>query len=260
MTRILWDINSDKVLAEMKKGIRLDGRKVDEYRKVSIQNHISENADGSARVRIGETDVMAGVKMLPGEPYPDMPDQGSISVGMELLPLASPSFESGPPREESIELSRVVDRGIRESKAIDFKDLCIKEGEKVWIVFIDMYALNFDGNLFDAASLAALSSLLEAKVPKLDDENKIVKGEFSGKLKLSRKPLLSTFAKVGGTVVLDPMLAEEIAMSARFSVATTDDGQITAFQKGGGGSFTSAEIDSSIDHAFEKAKQLRKLL
>ena len=134
---------------------------------------------------------------MPGDPFPDTPDEGTISVGAELLPLANPAFETGPPSEEATELARVVDRGIRESKCLDFKKLCIKEKEKVWVAYIDLYILNDAGNLFDACSIAALVSLANAKVPKIDEEYKVVKKEFEGKLSLERKPLLCTFAKVG---------------------------------------------------------------
>ncbi len=175
------------------------------------------------------------------------------------MPIASPSFEVGPPREDSIEISRVVDRGIRESKALDFKSLCIKEGEQVWVSFIDAYALNDDGNLFDCASYAALASLIESKMPKLED-GKVVKGEYKGKVKLARKPLLCTFAKVGNVVLADPCTAEEKAMSARFSVAVTEDDYLPAFQKGGMGSFIGSEIDQAIDVALKRGKEIRKLL
>ena len=259
MEDIIWDLRTDKILSLIKEGKRIDGRKFDEYRKVSVQLNISENADGGARVKLGNTDVIAGIKMITGEPYPDSPDEGTISVGSELLPLASPEFEPGPPKESAIELARVVDRGIRESKTIDFKDLCIKEGELVWIVFIDSYVLNDDGNLFDAASLAALAALNSTKIPKLEN-NKIVKHEYKGKLKLSKQPLLFTCAKIAGKIISDPVISEEKAMEARFSCAVADDTKMCAFQKGGGGSFTVAEIDECIERAFKKAKEHRKLV
>lgn len=259
MSRLVWDLRTDKVVQSIKDGKRLDGRAFDEYRKIELLRAISKNADGSARAKIGETDVLVGVKLSLGEPFPDTPNEGTISVGAELLPLASPVFEAGPPDEASIELARVVDRGIRESKALDFEKLCIKEGEQVWIVFIDMYAINYDGNLFDASSIAAISSLLETRIPKLEDE-KIVPHEYDGKLKVGRKPLLCTLAKVADSVLLDPNLAEEKASTARFSTATTEDELLTAFQKGGSGSFTAKEIDYCIETALKKGKELRKLL
>ncbi len=256
---VLWNFKADKVLSALREGKRLDERKLDEYRKIVIQKGISENADASARVKIGETEAVVGIKIVPGTPFPDTPDAGTLSVGAEMLPIASPSFEAGPPRPGSIELARVVDRGIRESKCIDFKDLCIKEGEQVWTVFVDIYALNDDGNLFDAAAIGAMSSLLDAKIPKLED-NKIVKKEYKGKLKVVRKPILCTFAKIGNSVVVDPILAEEKAMTARLSTAITEDDSITAFQKGGTGSFSFREISDAIDVAMKQSKHIRKHL
>ncbi len=256
---MLHEIASEKVLLEAKEGRRLSGRAFDEYRKLKLEKDVSKNAEASVKAFLGQTEVIAGIKMIPGEPYPDSPGEGTISVGAELLPLASPEFESGPPREGAIELSRVVDRGIRESKTLNFADLCIREGELVWIVFIDIYALNCDGNLFDASSAAALSALLDCKIPKLEDD-KAVKGEFSGKLKPANKPLLSTFAKVGNSIFLDPDLREEKAMSARYSVATTEKEELCAMQKGLSGAFSLKEIESSIDLALKKSQDLRKLL
>ncbi len=259
MSTQLWDLRVDKVIAELKEGRRGDSRKIDEYRKLEVIRGIGENADGSARVKLGNTDVVAGVKMMVGEPYPDSPDEGSISVGAELLPLASPDFEFGPPREGAIELSRVVDRGIRESGAVDFKGLSIVGGESCWVGFVDIYAINHDGNLFDACSIAAVAALLETKMPKLEN-NKVVKGEYKGKLSLKCRPVLNTFAKVGNVIVVDPALSEEKAMNARFSVCMMDDDGICAYQKGLSGSFTISEINGTIDTAIKNSKQIRKLL
>jgi len=253
------DLKTDKVLQSIRDGKRLDGRKLDEYRPVSISKDVSVNAEGAARVRIGETDVIVGVKMLPMKPFPDSPNDGSLSVGAELLPIASPTFETGPPSEESIEIARVVDRGIRESKCIDFKSWGIVEEELAWNAFVDIYAINHDGNLFDASALAAIAALSDTKIPKLED-GKVVKGEFEGKLKLSRKPLLCTIAKIGNSLVADTTFAEERAQSARFSVAVTEDEYLSAFQKGGLGSFTASEIDSAIDMALKNSKDLRKAM
>jgi exosome complex component RRP42 len=192
-------------------------------------------------------------------PYPDSPDKGTISVGIEKQALASPEFESGPPREDAIELSRVVDRGIREGGTLKFEDLLIREGELAWTVFIDAYIINDDGNLFDACSIAALKSLLNAKIPKMEDD-KIIKGEYSGKLKVYNKPILSTFAKISNIKVLDPTILEEKAMDSRFSVATVENDKISAFQKALGGTFSEKDIDEMIDIAFKNSKKIRKML
>jgi exosome complex component RRP42 len=249
-----------KVVELVKEGKRLDGRKFDEMREVAVETGMSKNAEASAIVTLGKTKVIAGIKIEVGTPYPDSQDEGSISIGAEALPLAHPEYESGRPSNDEVELARVVDRGMRESKAIDFKDLCIKEGEAVWVAYMDFYALNGDGNLFDAGSIAALVTFSGAKMPKLDANNKIIKHEYDGTLKLKRLPLLTTFVKVGGKILLDPTYLEEKAAEARYSVATTDDGFMSAMQKGIGGSFTLDEVNYMIDTAFKVAEQTRKKL
>ncbi|MBU0636233.1 exosome complex protein Rrp42 [Candidatus Micrarchaeota archaeon] len=260
MQNIIWELESDKIRKTVLENKRLDERAFDEYRPIELTTNISHNADGSCQVKLGKTEVMVGVKSVLGTPYPDKQNEGSISVNMEFLPIASPEFEYGPPSSESIETARVVDRGLREAKALDFTKLCIIEGEKIWVVFLDIYTLNQDGNLFDASSIGCLKALSEAKLPKLDENNVIIPYEYDKKLELKRHPLLSTFVKIGNSVLVDPTLGEEKASSARFSIATTEDDYITAFQKGGkaSGSFSVQEIDQCIETAFKRAKELRK--
>ncbi|MDO8634136.1 MAG: exosome complex protein Rrp42 [archaeon] len=253
-----FNFRSEKILGDLKQGKRPDERKLDEYRKIQVLTNISQNADGSARVKLGETDVFCGIKFGVGPPFPDSPSEGTISVMAELLALASPDFEAGPPNEDSVELARVVDRAIREGKCIDFKTLSITDGELCWVVFVDLYIMNHDGNLFDASSIAGLAALREARFPKLEGKM-IVKGEYTKKLKLDSNPLLSTFGKAGATVFSDPSLEEEKAMAARLSVGVTED-EVCAMQKGGSGSFSADEVNSAIDMAFKNSKVIRKML
>ncbi|MDD3083755.1 MAG: exosome complex protein Rrp42 [Candidatus ainarchaeum sp.] len=258
MRSTILESEIQKVIALAREEKRIDGRKLDEMREIKIETGMSENAEGSTIVTLGKTKVIAGLKMDIGTPYPDNQDEGSISIGAENLPLAHADYESGRPGNDEVELARVVDRAIRESKAIDFKKLCIIEGEKVWIGYLDFYTLNGDGNLFDAGSIASLITFNNAKMPKLDSENKIILHEYSGKLKLSRQPLLTTFVKVGGKILLDPTFIEEKSAEARFSVGTTEDGFISAMQKGIGGSFTFEEINKMIEIAFKNSEKIRK--
>src|SRR3989338_8421928 len=152
---------------------RFDGRGLLDMRAVTVEHPVSNKAEGSARVRLGKTEVLAGVKLAPGTPYPDSPDKGNLMVSGDLLPLASPRFESGPPGFEAIELPRLVDRVIRESGMIDLSKLVIIPGEKVWTLFIDIYPINDDGNLLDASTIAATAALLNAKLPALDKDGLI---------------------------------------------------------------------------------------
>jgi len=260
MRQTILENDLSKVVELAKQGKRLDGRAFDEMRDFTIELGKCENAEGSARIMLGQTELIAGIKMGVDKPYPDSPDEGAISVGAELIPLAHSEYESGPPSFDEIEVARVVDRGIRESKSIDFAKLCIKEGEAVWVAFMDFYPMNADGNLFDAGAIAGLAAFMSAKVPKLNDKNKIIKHEYEGKLELKRMPLLTSFVKVGGKIMVDATYVEEKAAEARFSVSTTEDGYMAAMQKGMGGSFSVDEINYMIDKAFVIGAETRKKL
>ncbi|MCK4522094.1 MAG: exosome complex protein Rrp42 [Nanoarchaeota archaeon] len=257
----MYENQKQHIINFLNKGLRFDRRKLDEYRDISLETGVSKNAEGSARVRIGETDLIVGIKLELGEPYPDSPDEGTIMVGAELLPLSNPEFESGPPRIEAIELARVVDRGIRESKVLDFKKLCIKKGEKIWIVIIDIVTINVDGNLFDASALAAMAALKDAQLPKIKDNKILYKEPTKDKLPLSAKePVAVTVCKIGDYLIIDPTSEEEKVIDARLTVAITKEGKICAMQKGGTTPLSAGDIDKMVELAAKKCEELRKYL
>lgn len=254
---ILDEVKKDFVKDILKKGRRPDERAFEEYRPVTVEKMAIPAAEGSARVRLGQSQVLVGVKMGVGTPFADRPDEGVLATNAELLPMASPSFEPGPPSPESIELARVVDRGIRSANTIDLKSLVIETG-KVWMTFVDIYVLDHDGNLIDAAALAAAAALRCARMPKFED-GKIVYGEYSGPLKLGADCVACTFAKIDSNLLLDPSFDEEKAMDARLTISTTAK-HVAAMQKGGSGGFKREEISQMIDTAFRKGAELRSLI
>lgn len=223
------------------KGQRADGRALDSMREYSLETGVVQVAEGSAKVKLGNTMVMAGIKMELGEPYPDSPDKGTIATGSELLPMASPGFDAGAPSPMSIELARVVDRGIRESECLDLKALCVEKGKKVWTVYIDIHVLDFDGNLMDAAGLAAIAALRSTTVR----ASKVGLGE-DFKLPVKGIPVPVTMIKVGGALLVDPTLDEERVAEARLTVTTDEKGDVRAMQKGLSGAFTKEEIKTAV--------------
>jgi exosome complex component RRP42 len=241
----------------IEKGKRIDGRKFEEFRPITIRKGIAQKAEGSASVKIGETEVIAGVKLNIGEPYSDSKDKGILIVNAEFTPLASPDFESGPPGEDAVELARVVDRGLRESKCIDLKKLCIVPGEKVWTTFIDIHIINHQGNLIDAAALASIAALSSAKVPKLDGEE-ILRGDYEMPLPVVFRPINITVGKVGEKFLVDPIFEEEGILNSKLSISVRDDDNICALQKQGKGELTIQDIEKMVDIAIEKSKEIRK--
>jgi len=261
MSAIITRVKQKQIAQLISRGKRLDGRGLTDYREIKVEQGIIEKAEGSARVLLGKTEVMVGTKIEAGEPFSDTPNEGVLTVNAELVPLASPTFEAGPPDENSIELARIVDRGIRESKAIDSEKLCIEPGKKVFVVFVDVYVLNHDGNLIDASALAALAALLNTKMPNYEIEEGEVKIK-SGytPLPIRRHPITVTFAKISDKLIVDPWLEEEQVMDARISMAIDDDGNICAIQKGGSGYFEPKQVLEAANIAKEKAEEIRKKL
>lgn len=244
-------------------GKRLDGRDTKDYRgPITVKTGISWTAEGSAEVRIGETVVMAGVKLSIEKPYNDTPNEGGIMINAELLPLSNPEYQPGPPGIDAIELSRVTDRGIREAKAIDMKKLCIEPGEKAWFVIIDIITINDAGNLFDAAGLAALAALKSAKFPVVDTETGAInyKEKTDKSLPLDKEPISVTIHKINGQLIVDPILEEEAVSQARLTVTTDSNNTISALQKGGEKILTVEEVGKIVEIALEKAKFLREKL
>ncbi|MBC8435199.1 exosome complex protein Rrp42 [archaeon] len=246
------NLQKKRIIEYLKEGKRFDGRLPSEYRDMEIKLGISGNAESSCSVKFGKTEVYAGVKMAVVTPYPDNADEGTFMTTMELGPMADNNFDAGAPRIEAIEMGRVIDRGIRESGFIKFKDLCIKEGEKVWQVFLDLYAVNNDGNLFDVAGLAALIALANAKMPVYNEETEKIEHEFTkNPLPLDKEKMSFniTVHKVGDKLILDPSRDEEGVSDYRLSIALADnagEARITAMQKGKEGGIDAEDMQNIL--------------
>jgi len=249
----------DYVLKLLESGERLDGRKLDEFRDIKIEVDTIERAEGSARVKIGKTDIIVGIKMDLGEPFPDVPAQGMLRTGAEFSPIASPEFDPGPPGEDATELARVVDRGIRESECIDLEKLCLKPGEQVWTVFVDIHMMNHDGNLIDVSALAAVAALMRTKMPELKDD-KVNREKLKEKLPIKHIPITVTVGKISDKFLIDPTKEEEQVLDSKLMVAVMEDDKICAMQKSGDQGLSEEETSRMIDLAIKKSKEIRKLL
>ena len=250
---ILGDIRKDYVYDLIGSGKRIDGRGFQEYREISLERNLISKAEGSALVRIGDTAVLVGVKLEPGEPFSDAPDKGVIMTNAEFRPGASPDFEPGPPDENSIELARIVDRGIRGSEALDLPKLCITPGEKVWMTFIDVHILDNDGNLVDAAALGAIAALQQIRIP---NERYGISGEETHPLRDT--PVAVTIAEIGGNFLVDPNLYEESAASSKITVISNADGSLSGMQKSGSGGLKEEAIIEMVEIGVGKAREIRE--
>ena len=261
--RVISTIERKYVRNNLKKGQRIDGRGLWDYRNINITVDTIGSAEGSADVKLGDTRIITGLKYDIGTPFPDLPDEGVCTVMAELLPLASPLFERGPPDEQSIELARVVDRGIRHADCIQTKKLCIQEGEAVYILFLDMYVINYAGNLIDCGGISAIASLISSLLPEgrwtEEGELEWTGSYINGADLVNELPLVITYGKIDDIVFLDPNLSEELIADGSLSISVTEN-KITSIQKSGTATFSFDEIRDLGKKALETGQQLRKQL
>ncbi|MFX0081324.1 MAG: exosome complex protein Rrp42 [Candidatus Hodarchaeota archaeon] len=260
--RIVSRIEKSYIKANLKKEERIDARGLWEHREFKIKSDIITSAEGSADVSLGDTRIITGLKYEIGEPFPDIPDEGVCTIMAELLPLASPLFERGPPDEQSIELARVVDRGLRHADCIQTQKLCIKEKEAVYILFVDMYVINHDGNLIDAGGVSALTTLLSAHLPEgiIGDNGLEWTGKYlTGVDLVNELPLVLTYGKIDEIIFLDPNLPEELICEGKISISVTDK-KITSIQKSGAATFSIDDIKMLGKKSLEIGQKLRKEL
>ena len=254
-------IKKDFIRTLLREDRREDGRGLMDHRSLDIQVNYIGRAQGSARVKLGNTQVVAGVKVQTEVPYPDTPNRGNFMTSAEMSPIASPYFEPGPPRIEGIELARVTDRSLRESGLIDFEALCIEPGKKVWGVFVDLQILDYDGNLFDACSIAGVAAVLSAKLPwKCPKTGEVVfKDEKDRPLPIRKEnaTFSTTFVKIEGKLLADPHLHEELICDTRVTIGCDPAGNLRAMQKGGYGSFTVDEVKMLRRKSHELGSDIR---
>ena len=259
---VISEIEKDYIIALLDQNKRTDGRGFNQHREIKIETNLVQKAEGSAIVSIGDSKIVVGVKATLGAPFPDTPNSGVITTSAELSPIASPFFESGPPSEDAIELARVTDRAIRESHCIDLSKLCVIPEKSVWILFIDFYVLNHDGNLFDAATLGTIAALATAKIPKVkileDEEIEIL--EETEPLKIDHYPVSVTTYKIGKNNIVDANLKEERVSDARVTVGFDEEDHIVSLQKGNSGVYKPDEILHVIKESLIVSKNLRKEL
>ncbi|MFY9606859.1 MAG: exosome complex protein Rrp42 [Thermoplasmata archaeon] len=252
---VVADLKRDYISKLLAKGQRVDGRRFDELRPLTVETNFIGSAEGSARVRLGDTEVVVGVKLVTGEPFPDTPNTGVLTTNAELIPMASDTFEGGPPDQESIEVARVIDRGIREGHAVDMSKLCIQPGKEVWIMFVDVHVLDYDGNLFDAANIGANAAFKSTIVP----AKRAGKGE-DYPLPVLHQPISITAVKIDGKILVDPTHDEERVADARLTVATIETGNLCAMQKGLDGAFTLEEVFKAVDASRRIGAEVRSKL
>lgn len=237
-------------------GLRIDGRKNDEYREISLKTGIIATSEGSAIAKIGNTTVLAGIKVEIGELFEQ--NKGNFIVNVELSPMAHESFISGPPDERAIEISRVVDRGFRSAEVLDLEALAL-EPNKGYTVFLDMYVLDYDGNAIDACYLAGMGAITNIKIP-IYENGTLDRTRYLEKNILKNVVYSNTFAKIDDLILLDPDYMESELADTIISIVLDKDKNLVGIQKTGNGGWTREELDKLLDISImERIKKMPNL-
>ena len=259
---IIDKLKRSKILDLLQEGKRIDDRALDEHRPLVIDTGVIPHANGSARVRLGDTEIVSGIKIQPDRPFPDMGDKGIFICTAEILPLAHPSAETGPPQPDVIELARVVDRGIRESGMIDLSQFVLEKDKSVIGLFADSVVTDHDGNLFDACSYAAVAAIITSKIPKweMKDDIPVLMENQESDAPITTIPISVTMGRIGEFIIVDPNIDEWGCLDARITITTNSDGNIVAVQKGGSDGFTFEQLVKCCELSVVVGKKIRDVI
>ncbi|XP_035826075.1 exosome complex component RRP45 [Aplysia californica] len=230
----LSNCEKEFILNNIKEHRRLDGRNAYDYRDIRISFGVSL---GCCHVEMGKTKVLAQVSCEVGQPKQTRPHDGVLFVNVELSPMASPAFEQGRPSEESVELSRLMERCLKESRCVDLESLCIVSGEKVWHVRVDIHVLNHEGNILDCSSIAAISALAHFKRPDVSVQGEEItihplEEKDPVGLSIHHMPLLVSFSFFlqGKYLLVDPSEKEEKVMDGKMVIGMNKHREICTLQ------------------------------
>ncbi|KAI9489059.1 ribosomal protein S5 domain 2-type protein [Zychaea mexicana] len=228
----------DFVLAALNEKRRVDGRGIYDVRSLQI----SFGADyGQVEIQLGRTRVAAKVSAKVERPRNDKPTEGILLFNTEISPMACPTFEAGSRSEEEVLISRIIEKSLRRSRAIDTEGLCIVAGEKVWEIRVDLHFLDHDGNLVDCAGIAAITALShfrrpdvtvvgeEVTIHPIDQRNPVP-------LSIHHLPICVSFAffDQGQLLVVDPNYLEEKLKQGSMVITMNIHKEICALSKAGG--------------------------
>ncbi|WZZ13529.1 hypothetical protein YC2023_106618 [Brassica napus] len=285
----------------LSESLRPDGRPLGTARDTIVNLGLVSSADGSALAKIGSTTMLAAIRMEVMSPSTDSPDEGCIAVEFHMPPICSPTVRPGRPADEapviSKRLSDIFSRCLDFCDMIDLKELCLVSGKAAWMGYLDIYCLDADGALFDAALLSAVAAFsnckiypnlqrraslrydpLQIPVVALNDNGRIVaiNGEQEEnasikekeavnkekrKLTLKNIPFALTCILHKKYILADPTAEEESIMDTLVTVVLDSSDQIVSFNKSGGNALAgSSAIKSCVELARKRGKELKQIL
>ncbi|MDO8428779.1 MAG: exosome complex exonuclease Rrp41 [Candidatus Diapherotrites archaeon] len=166
--------NNEEPVYVNKQGLRLDGRKVDETRKIKITSGVLPRADGSCYLEWGQNKIIAGVygprEALPA--HTQDPTKANVNFVYRMASFSVPDRKNPKPGRRDIEISKVCGEAFEKTIFL----------EKFPNAVIDIYVEILDSNAGSrvAAITAASVALADAGIPMRDMVAAVAVGKAGG--------------------------------------------------------------------------------
>ena len=235
--------------------VREDGRSRLDYRHLSIEVGLFSQTSGSARLRMGGTDVLVGVTPELSQPDAATPDEGRVLISVDFArggnaAAGLPAYGGAHSDNALLWLEAALQPlyshdGIAET----LRTLCIVPGAQCWQLRVHAQLFGCDGCPLDALALAIKAALHDTRVPKVvavDGGGGAPGGGAQMDLDLDESldesvafdaaglPLFVTLATAGEHLVADCTLQERRATGSALSLALDPRGRVCAVRGGGG--------------------------
>ncbi|KAK9104353.1 hypothetical protein Scep_021197 [Stephania cephalantha] len=261
----------------LSESVRPDARPLNKARDTSVALGAVSSADGSALVKIGHTTMLAAIKVEVMTPSLDSPDEGCLGIEFNMPPICSPSVRPGQTAELAPVISKQLSDSILSSGMINLKELSLISGKAAWMLYLDVYCLDADGALFDAALLAAVAALSHLRIPvvSVNDDGRVVAmaGEHvegkSVREPINREKRKLTFSCIPFSltcilhqkyILADPTAEEELIMETLVTVVLDLSGRLVSLYKLGGNLAYNSTVQDCVALTRRRVKELHQIL
>ncbi len=172
-------LSSNFLRLSLLSSLRIDGRDFTSYRRPAFSFRRVLNL-ATCEVQLGRSIAIAEALCSVSSPAPDRPLDGLLTIAVEISAAAGDEPSSARLQKNSsggggnssssrndpraIAITRILERQLRDARAVDTETLCIEPGRKVWKVAVVVTILDASGgNLIDCCALAVAGALLHAR-------------------------------------------------------------------------------------------------
>lgn len=161
-----------------KNGLRVDGRRLDELRPISLAVGVLDKANGSAYIEQGKNKIMVGV-YGPREAHPKhiaLSDRAVLRCRYHMAPFSVEERKSPAPSRREQEISKVIREALEPSVMSEFYPRTTID------IFIEV--LQSDGGSRCAGIVASSLALADAGIPMRELVAACAAGKIDGKVAL----------------------------------------------------------------------------